>query len=166
MAQSITDLINEKAKEIDSEIERHHVAIASLEADRLELTITLQALKKHGLVEEPVSQEKPKWAIGAGTIAKKLTVPEMIARVLRDYKEGAEPNIVLAKIRERYDENIDPNNVRPTMWRMEKDGRLGKSGDKYHLPQKNEAAGTPSKSEPTASVADQHAAQGGMPVIY
>lgn len=144
---SLSAQIRDKARKIDLEIDRHVAAIKALESDRDELQVTLRTLKKMGLIsEEPQSTIR----IGGQQNGAKKTVPEMILEILaRDFPEGAEPIAVLERVRERYDPDADPNNVRPTLWRMSKDGRVEKFGELYRLPVKKDGPQAEEASEPS-----------------
>jgi hypothetical protein len=127
---AMTDILKEVAERgaaIDKEIEVHLSAIKALEAERSDLQTTLKTLAKLG-IELPKEPATP-------TPGEKKTAPEMIVAVLRrDFPNGAEPTAILNRIRERFDPDADANTIRPTVWRMGKEGRLEKVGDKYRLP--------------------------------
>ena len=151
ITNSVGKTLRDKAKELDEEIERHHAAIKTLEADRAAIFAARDTLMRLGVIQ---TVDVTPAFIGSGKVKK--TVPEMILDVLQhDFPTGSEPQGVLMRIKDKFDPNADPNNVRPTMWRMAKDGRLEKSRELYRLPQKNEAAGSPQPDAPTASAQER-----------
>lgn len=139
------------------------VEITRLEADILakhqlvkDTETTLKTLRLMGICSGPAES----FATPAkATVGKpKPTVPEMILTVLGmdQFKQpGAEPGQVLQVIRDQIDLDADPNNVRPTLWRMREKGILEKIEGRYRIPIKTEG-GDPNLFEGTeSSTSDQ-----------
>ncbi|MDR3449520.1 MAG: hypothetical protein P4M15_07225 [Alphaproteobacteria bacterium] len=129
-SESITARLKARLDSIDTESIDLRSALARLETERNELTITLRTLERMGVTAKEAMPTEP---ISA---QPKMTVPEMIVDVMGrpELAYGVRPDAVLNAIRETYEPNIDPNNVRPTMWRMAKEGRLTKRDELYFLP--------------------------------
>lgn len=92
-----------------------------------------------------------------------MTVPDMILHVMKaGSRPTYEPAEILDLIKQMLGVEPDPNNVRPTMWRMHKDGRLWKdSSGKYSLPaQEIGGAGSISSRVPAPSMTEAPSAQG------
>ena len=150
----IISRIRADADRTDKAIARHEAEIARLIGERDELQVTLRTLGRLGVLEK---------GNASAPVGPKMTVPEMVLEVLSrpENVQGARPDPVLTAIRESYDPNIDPNNVRPTMWRMAKDGRLEKNGELYRLPQTNEAPdNNPDHGSSGASVPAEESREG------
>jgi len=60
----------------------------------------------------------------------------MTDKIIKVVGEGgiARPADVLRAIRERWMPNVEGNDVRPTLWRLVKDGRIIQDEAGYHLP--------------------------------
>ena len=132
MGKSIEDVINELQTTVhrgESDIARYRKQIEDTEAKIADAKTTLRTLQAMGIT---ASDDQPKTAASAAN----LTVPDMILNVMRSQPEkGWEPIQVLKAIHVRYGIEADPNNVRPTMWRMRKDGRLSQDDKgRYCLP--------------------------------
>jgi len=69
-----------------------------------------------------------------GTVpAIPTTVPEMISRVLKDAGPMTAA-LIIGTIKSQWKPDIDPNNVRPVLWRLANEKRLKKNGELYELP--------------------------------
>ena len=66
------------------------------------------------------------------------TLPQMVFTILEEAKaqgrKGPDGGEILKIVRERWKPNFTAENVRPTLWRMVKGGRLRKRGKIYSLP--------------------------------
>lgn len=134
MGKSIEDVIHELQTTVhrgEADIARYRKQIEDAQAKIADAKTTLRTLQAMGVT---ASDDQPKTAASAAN----LTVPDMILSVMKSQPEsGWEPIQVLKGIYVRYGIEADPNNVRPTMWRMRKDGRLSQDKEgRYRLPPK------------------------------
>ncbi len=115
----------------EADIARFRKLIIDTEDKISDAKTTLRTLQAMGV---SASDDQPKTAASAAN----LTVPDMILSVMKSQPEkGWEPIQVLNAIRNKFGIEPDPNNVRPTMWRMRKDGRLSQDKEnRYRLPSK------------------------------
>lgn len=121
-------LLDRLAK-IDAASEKYRMAIDNLAKEAAEIKTALQVLQRYGIAVD----------VEGGTAAKEMpkgdrpTVPEMILQITRDHEVlgGATGIEVLDQIRKRWMPEADSNVVRPTLWRMVKDGRLAKKDERY-----------------------------------
>lgn len=96
------------------------------EAEREELATTLRVLERF-LGDEILAtlDSPPSRSIKAGTM------PDYVMQALFD---GPKPIAAITEIVvQKHGPDIDANNVRSAAWRMWKAGRIGKTGDNYHL---------------------------------
>lgn len=137
---------------IQGELSHLKSQIEALEVERGELEVAARVLHRLGLLAEEAGPELPLPA--TVTINEtRPTVPDMIRASVADIVslglDGATNQMVLAETTRRWGVS-DPNVVRPTIWRMVKDGRLIRNGDLYTLP--NMPDGFPIGEYPTNQV--------------
>lgn len=159
--------IDEVMAALQSTVNRGEAAIAKLsrqiEEERAKISdanVTLRTLRAMGVTAERTDHSNQ---VAEMASPPTMTVPDMVLHVMKVAgKSSYEPAEVLDLIRQLLNVEPDPNNVRPTLWRMHKDGRLGKDdGGKYFLPsQEIESAGTPQPNGPALSIGRQPQAQG------
>ncbi len=144
--------IVERLEFIRASIAKYEGKIAPLRAEETELVIAQSVIARLS------GSEKPTEAIEHATHFKKAiphkkkasknngtdrptgspTTPEMIKDVIvAEMKSGgvglANKDLV-ARIDSKWWPGVDPNYIIPTAWRLAKEGRLGKIGDKYTMP--------------------------------
>jgi hypothetical protein len=119
----------------------HNPAIAALvarEASNNGKIAELQAridelVKDNQRIADALSLLREVGGIGPYAEQAPTTVPEMIVRVIRD--EGPmSANLIIGSIKGQWKPDVDPNNVRPVLWRLVNERRLRKRGELYELP--------------------------------
>jgi hypothetical protein len=108
---------NRKIAEIEAELE-------ILKHDNKRIADALSLAKDMGFSIPTAAPEEP---------AEPKTLPDMIFAALS--QNGAlTSGEVIETIKVNWNESINPENVRPTLWRLVQAGRLKKRGDRYDLP--------------------------------
>ena len=143
----------------EAEIAEHQKAIEEKRERINDARVTLRTLQSMG-VDASAYQPKAEPPPGAET----MTVPEMVLAVLKDAEGGMEPSDVLRAITVQLGLKPDPNNVRPTMWRMKKKGRLYQDKDgKYRLPKEKPVGVSSTDVSPTGfNFNPQHGREAGQ----
>ena len=134
--------------------ERLRERLRLIEDELHELVTTLKVLERLGLAEEPSDQGILVSPARPGTLA------DLILKVLND---GPQPIATITeRVRTRYGQEIDPNNIRSTAWRMWKAKRLEKTDERYHLLDKE----GPAEAGPLGAMgADTGRGRGSEPMI-
>ena len=122
-----------RRQQIAAEKDTLRAKIAELDQEDAELEVTARVLQRlAGPAQQPKIPFQPPRDDGP-----RPTVPEMINLALNEFHtagaQGAEGPQVLAAIVSRWGE-VDPNQVRPALWRMVQKGRLNRKGGLYSLP--------------------------------
>ena len=92
-----------------------------------------ELVKDNQQIADALSLLREVGGIGHSAQQAPTTVPDMIVRVLQD--EGPmSANLIIGAIKGHWKPDIDPNNVRPTLWRLVQADRLRKRGELYELP--------------------------------
>lgn len=146
------DLMSARLTEIEAETARHQQTLDKLTAEANEIKMALRVLRRYGVEVAPVSEKAPH---AARSDVERPTMPEMISGVVSElsFLDGATSKDILDGIRRNWLPDITPDKVRPTIWRMEKAGRLVKKGDRYDLPENSEGAEAEA-SEPSESTGE------------
>lgn len=135
-------------------LKRAEAAVTAARAEISELDTAIRVLHRYGMLDHILPKQVDFSSTDNLVIIEAKShkspgadnVPDMIFSVLRD---GPLPIAeILKRVRERYNPDIDPNNVRPAAWRLWKAGRLNKLDDNYQLPESEEGLG----DEPKPSV--------------
>lgn len=149
MPKTIEDVIAELQATVDrgeAGIRRYRKLIDDEQAKITDAATTLRTLQAMGVkASAPESKAAPLAA------PANMTVPDMIFSILRQNPgRGFEPAGMISEITRTLGLSPDPNNVRPTMWRMKNDGRLiqDKQG-RYHLPKEKPVDDKPSTGPST-----------------
>lgn len=168
MSKSIVEIVSELQDTVsrgETNIARYKKAIEDELTKMSDAKTTLRTLHAMGIPAvdnqpqtEPFRRPPPS-----------MTVPDMIFWVMRKHPDkGFEPASMIVEIKNTLGLEPDPNNVRPTMWRMKQDGRLTQDDSgRYWLAKLNEARDDFfDKSTSLASVLgnpeqDREAGQGG-----
>ena len=93
----------------------------TVEHDNKRVADALALLREMGLAPADQGEPEPK------------TLPDMISAALTE-KGPLTGNEIIETIRANWKEDINPENVRPTLWRLLHTDRLKKKGDRYDLP--------------------------------
>ncbi len=143
MSQDISEVIAKLQSTVNKgrlDIQRYQRAIKETQSSISDAEITLRTLNAMGV---RASDDQSKTEKAVKSVAG-LTTPDIIFAVLGGDDAdplGYGPSDVMKRIQDIFGLEPDPNNVRPTLWRMAKSGRLQKDErGRYRLPQKNEAA--------------------------
>jgi hypothetical protein len=110
----------ERFENIDREIAKHENAIKSLRNERVEIEKAMNVLSKYGV---SIAGMRPERA--------KKPITELIMQTLLVIAP-ATPADVVKYMQENFGGDLDPNTIRPTLWRMAKDGRLV-NDDGYYM---------------------------------
>lgn len=137
----------ERFENIDREISKHENAIKSLRQERAEIEKALNVLSKYGL---SIAGMRPERA--------KRPITELILQTLLVIAP-AQPAEVVKYMQDKFGEGLDPNTIRPTLWRMAKDGRLINEDGFYMI----NADGNAPANENGEAEASPDADQGGDP---
>jgi hypothetical protein len=125
-----------------ADIVRYQDLIAKAHDSIRDAEVTLRTLQSMGVA---ASEAKP-LATTARAAKSSSTIPEMIFAVMGAQDtdpDGYDATSVIELISKRFGIAPDPNNVRPTLWRMNKEGRLQKSeAGRYRLPSNEKPADT------------------------
>lgn len=110
-----------------------HQRLANEAAETMvKITQTLGVLREMGYISGPA--EPPTQASGPTPERQKMTGPEMIMEIL-DRPEfrnlGTTPAQIIQIIRSEYNPEFVIDNVRPTLWRLAKEGRIIKDDLMY-----------------------------------
>jgi hypothetical protein len=148
------DLIRTRRKVVDLEIGvlKEQIAARIAEQERLSIAeaviLQLSVQSDHNTVAPPPPPpEEDEDEDGFSKPNGIPTMPEMIFEALRKDKEedildlnaGLEPKEMMKFIAEKYWPDVRSELVGPIAWRMWKQGRLLKEGNRYRLPEPNEA---------------------------
>lgn len=119
--------VSSRLTEIDAERE-------ALRAEYGELDIAIRVLRRFDAPgSPPVSEAFPPSLAIVPTGEHPQTVPAMILAALKSAtSSGITPSEAIEFIRAQYRPDVDPNHVRPAIWRMWKDNRVAKDGDRYY----------------------------------
>jgi hypothetical protein len=142
------DRLVTRLSEIVASIDRYEAKIAALRDEANDISIAQQVLERlsGGKKRVGFTEIKPK-----GANEKKVnklkskprpegipTTPEMMRLAIIDANKrgllGMTGQELYEYIGKTWWPGVDPNLIKPTAWRLEKEGRLGKDGDKYTLP--------------------------------
>lgn len=146
--------IRARMKIIQDDIRGLNAELNELMVEAKELTIAEKVLMRLHPEVDGDDEEPERTPSGAPVKPAGIpTMPEMIVDALRSSTNpfGFSPKEIMEFIAAKYWPEVRSELVGPIAWRMAKEGRLVKNGAFYSLPQKNEAAGTPSQDAPTAS---------------
>ena len=133
-----------RLKDIQASIEKLEAKIAVLQAEQAEINIAqnvidrLSGAKKKDL-KLPLSHKKKRIRPKGKERPEGIpTTPEMMRLAIiaanKEGKVGLSGQELYEVIGKQWWPGVDPNLIKPTAWRLEKEGRLGKIGDKYTLP--------------------------------
>jgi hypothetical protein len=147
----------ERLDAIDGEVLRHQSALTALAKERDEITGAVRVLQRYGV---PV-MEAPAVRVSMNE-KRPANLPEMILAVVDawSFVDGPNNSEILRTIQERWLPEAKPDNVRPTIWRMVKDGRLIKSRDRYQRAKEIEATDASSVGDTSAASDQEPGAQG------
>ena len=132
-------MIAARRQQIAAERYALRAKIADLDQEDAELEVTARVLQRlAGATQQPEFPfQHPKFAPPPREDGQRPTVPDMINLALNEFHtagaQGAEGQQILRAIVNRWGE-VDPNHVRPALWRMVQAGRLNRKGDLYLLP--------------------------------
>lgn len=168
--QPMAKTIEEVMATLQSTVNRGEAAIAKLtrqiEEERAKINdanVTLRTLRSMGVSDVAPGVENALFAAATTFQAQSsMTVPDMVLHVMKVHRRGSyEPAEVMELIKMTLGVEPDPNNVRPTLWRMHKDGRLLKDQDgRYSLPQEIGCAGVRLPTDPAHPIENAPRAQG------
>jgi hypothetical protein len=167
MVKETQDLIAALQERLSSSAAKIAELEAAIQAERqlaVDTEVTLRTLRSMGVDVGPVTQAVASTvSMRSDERQAKLTIPDMILAVLGadEFRLlGAEPNRVLESILIRFDPNANPNNVRPTLWRMEQKGILEKLNGRYRIPIHRKAPDPNQLSLEGSGASDFNPAQG------
>ncbi len=131
MAELQTELAKHRKAEVD-----YADLVLSHRDQGNNIEITLKTLESMGIKAENPHPETTK--VQAAPISEndmKMTGPEMIMAVLAlpIFMGGATAAIIIDTILRDYDPSVHKPNLRPTLSRLVKEGRIAKDGTKYKL---------------------------------
>ncbi len=132
-------VIAARRQQIAAERDALRAKIAELDQEDAELEVAARVLQRlGGAAQQPEFAFQPtRSAPPPQDDGKRPTVPDMINLALNEFHtagaQGAEGQQILKAIVNRWGE-VDPNHVRPALWRMVQAGRLIRKGDLYSLP--------------------------------
>lgn len=150
----VIDSLRAKYDALAVKAERHANALNAVRAEMADIGTAIRVLEKHGAA--PVSDISSRVAVlyvseaTSGPVQAverppalahdalqhvNKTMPEMILKALESDTDGMGmiPQNVVSYIHRFCDPTADPNHIRPGLWRLHKRGRIGKTGDRYHL---------------------------------
>lgn len=162
-------MVRDRLDDIEDELERHHVRMAELRAEKEELLTTQRVLARlHSTEDEQYEADLLEAAHARPNVVTAAKPPpsarrkpsslpsvnDMIIKVLEDAREadfdGLEPRVILAEIQRIWWPDATTESVGPIAWRMSQQGRLEKTGSVYSLP-KSKSAGLEGPADPLAS---------------
>lgn len=139
MKRQDLDIIQKRKKAVAERLDAIDVERAALAQEMADLAVTERTMARLLDVDlpEPTANRHPKVAV-----RKKPdgipTVYIMAATILREASEDGqawmEPQEIVRAIRERWWPDADSNDINPTLWRLYKNLKLSKKGNKYGLP--------------------------------
>jgi hypothetical protein len=115
---------------IKQEMAKHQAELDRLAAELAEADTAERVLKRIGAA--PASKGgAASHSRGNGSVPAAMT-----EKIIAVVAEGnvKQPADVLQTIRERWLPDVEGNDVRPTLWRLVKDGRITKDSTGYHIP--------------------------------
>lgn len=145
------DKIIDELDLIRTQIAKYEGKIAILRAEESELIIAEKIVAKLSGISKPVEViENNSQFRKSHTVKKKFvkskaaerpvgipSTPEMIQRVISSEMKaggtGLTSKDIVARIESEWWPNVDPNFIAPAAWRLAKEGRLKKVGDRYVL---------------------------------
>ncbi len=132
-------VIAARRQQIAAERDELRTKIAELDQEDAELEVTARVLQRlAAATQQPeFAFRPPKSALPPRDDGKRPTVPDMITLALNEFHtagaQGAEGQQILWAIINRWGK-VDPNHVRPALWRMVQAGRVNRKADLYSLP--------------------------------
>jgi hypothetical protein len=161
MPKTIDEIVAELQNTVfrgDADIARYAKLIEETQANVSDAKTTLRTLKSMGIAP---GDDQPITPAHQASDAK-MTVPNMIFWVMqRNPNKSFDPSQMISEIKNTLGLEPDPNHVRPTLWRMKKDGRLAQDNDgSYRLPSKEIPADDVTVEGPSAGESEAPSAQG------
>ena len=114
----------EREAENSRRIAETRATLERLETENKRIADALALLKEIGAIpaDAKVGDATPK------------TLPDMIFAAIEQNGSPQTGGEILEFIKANWQPEMDPNYVRPTLWRLAKNNRLKKRGDRYDLP--------------------------------